>query len=196
MRAKTKQREQTEKLALMALLTAIVAVLAYFGGFVKIGGLASISLTLIPVVLGSALCGPMWGGWLGAVSGLVFFATPDAAFWFGMSIPGTIITVMVKGFMAGLCAGLVYNLLKNKNRYLAVMAAAVVAPVVNTGIFIGGCLTFFMDFIKSGAADKAMGLGGYLIVVFVGLNFVFELLANVIISPAILRILKIREKKN
>ena len=196
MRAKTKQREQTEKLALMALLTAIVAVLAYFGGFVKIGGLASISLTLIPVVLGSALCGPMWGGWLGAVSGLVFFATPDAAFWFGMSIPGTIITVMVKGFMAGLCAGLVYNLLKNKNRYLAVMAAAVVAPVVNTGIFIGGCLTFFMDFIKSGAADKAMGLGGYLIVVFVGLNFVFELLANVVISPAILRILKIREKKN
>lgn len=196
MRAKTKQREQTEKLALMALLTAIVAVLAYFGGFVKIGGLASISLTLIPVVLGSALCGPMWGGWLGAVSGLVFFATPDAAFWFGMSIPGTIITVMVKGFLAGLCAGLVYNLLKNKNRYLAVMAAAVVAPVVNTGIFIGGCLTFFMDFIKSGAADKAMGLGGYLIVAFVGLNFVFELLANVVISPAILRILKIREKKN
>ena len=196
MRAKTKQREQTEKLALMALLTAIVAVLAYFGGFIKIGGLASISLTLIPVVLGSALCGPMWGGWLGAVSGLVFFATPDAAFWFGMSIPGTIITVMVKGFLAGLCAGLVYNLLKNKNRYLAVMAAAVVAPVVNTGIFIVGCLTFFMDYIKSGAADKAMGLGGYLIVVFVGLNFVFELLANVIISPAILRILKIREKKN
>lgn len=196
MRAKTKQREQTEKLALMALLTAIVAVLAYFGGFIKIGGLASISLTLIPVVLGSALCGPMWGGWLGAVSGLVFFATPDAAFWFGMSIPGTIITVMVKGFLAGLCAGLVYNLLKNKNRYLAVMAAAVAAPVVNTGIFIVGCLTFFMDFIKSGAADKAMGLGGYLIVAFVGLNFVFELLANVIISPAILRILKIREKKN
>lgn len=196
MRAKTKQREQTEKLALMALLTAIVAVLAYFGGFIKIGGLASISLTLIPVVLGSALCGPMWGGWLGAVSGLVFFATPDAAFWFGMSIPGTIITVMVKGFLAGLCAGLVYNLLKNKNRYLAVMAAAVAAPVVNTGIFIVGCLTFFMDFIKSGAADKAMGLGGYLIVAFVGLNFVFELLANVVISPAILRILKIREKKN
>ena len=196
MRAKTKQREQTEKLALMALLTAIVAVLAYFGGFVKIGGLASISLTLIPVVLGSALCGPMWGGWLGAVSGLVFFATPDAAFWFGMSIPGTVITVMVKGFLAGLCAGLVYNLLKNKNRYLAVAAAAVVAPVVNTGIFIGGCLTFFMDFIKSGAADKAMGLGGYLIVVFVGLNFVFELLANIILSPALLRILKIREKKN
>ena len=196
MNTRASRKQQTEKLALMALLTAIVAVLAYFGGFVKIGGFASITLTLIPVVLGSALYGPLWGGWLGAVSGLVFFATPDAALWFGMSIPGTVITVMVKGFAAGLCAGLVYNLLKNKNRYLAVMTAAVVAPVVNTGIFIGGCLTFFMDFIKSGAADKGMAVGGYLIVVFVGLNFVFELLANVIIAPALIRILKIKEKKN
>ena len=46
---------------LLALLTAIVAVLAYFGGFIKIGGLASISLTLIPVVLGSAMLGPVAG---------------------------------------------------------------------------------------------------------------------------------------
>ena len=196
MNTKTSRKGQTEKLALMALLTALVAVLSYFGGFVKIGSLASISLTLIPVVLGSALCGPLWGGWLGAVSGLVFFATPDAAFWFGMSIPGTIITVMIKGFMAGLCAGLVYNLLKNKNRYLAVLVAAVVAPVVNTGIFIGGCFVFFMDALRNGSAAEGMSIAAYLIVFFVGLNFVFELLANIILSPALLRILNIREKKN
>jgi len=196
MNTKTSRKGQTEKLALMALLTALVAVLSYFGGFIKIGSLASISLTLIPVVLGSALCGPLWGGWLGAVSGLVFFATPDAAFWFGMSIPGTIITVMIKGFMAGLCAGLVYNLLKNKNRYLAVLVAAVVAPVVNTGIFIGGCFVFFMDALRNGSATEGMSIAAYLIVFFVGLNFVFELLANIILSPALLRILNIREKKN
>ena len=194
MNAKTKRREQTEKLALMALLTAIVAVLSYFGGFIKIGGFASISLTLIPVVLGSALCGPMWGAWLGAVAGLIFFATPDAAFWFGMSIPGTVITVMVKGALSGLCAGLVYNLLKKFNRYVAVIVAAIVCPVVNTGIFIVGCLTFFMDFIKSGAAGEGMSLGGYLIIAFVGLNFVFELLVNVVLSPVILRLINIRKK--
>ena len=78
MQTKRRNKEQTEKLALMALLTAIVAVLAYFGGFIKIGGLASISLTLIPVVLGAAMCGPLCGAWLGAVSGIVFFATADA----------------------------------------------------------------------------------------------------------------------
>ena len=190
------RRVQTERLALLALLTAMVAVLAYFGGFIKIGGLASISLTLIPVVLGAALCGPWAGAWLGGVSGAVFFATADAAFWLGLSIPGTIITVMVKGVLAGLCAGLVYRWLEKKNRYLAVIASAIVCPVVNTGIFLLGCLLFFMDAVNGGAAAEGMSAAAYLIVFFVGLNFVFELITNVILSPTILRILNIKNKKS
>ena len=187
-------RKQTEKLALMALLTAIVAVLAYFGGFVKIGGLASISLTLIPVVIGAALCGPLAGAWLGFVSALIFFTTADAIFWFGLSIPGTVITVIVKGTLAGLCAGLAYKLLEKFNRYLAVFVSAVVCPVVNTGIFLLGSLIFFMDYVSTGAAGDGMSVGAYLIIAFVGLNFVFELLVNIILSPAILRILNIGKK--
>ena len=187
-------RKQIERLALLALLTAMVAVLAYFGGFIKIGGLASISLTLIPVVLGAALCGPWAGAWLGGVSGAIFFATADAAFWLGLSIPGTIITVMVKGILAGLCAGLVYRLLEKRNRYLAVIVSAIVAPVVNTGIFLLGCLVFFMEAVNGGAVAEGMSVGGYLIVFFVGLNFVFELLTNIVLSPTILKILNIKKK--
>ena len=193
---KMNNRSYIERLALMALLTAMVALLAYFGGFIKIGGLASISLTLIPVVLGSALCGPWSGAWLGGVSGVVFFLTADAAFWLGLSIPGTIITVMIKGILAGLCAGLVYQLLAKKNRYLAVIVSAIVAPVVNTGIFLLGCSIFFMDVVNGGAAAESMSAFGYLIVFFVGLNFVFELLTNIILSPTILRILNIRSKNS
>lgn len=196
MQEKNNNRKQIERLALLALLTAMVAVLSYFGGFVKIGGLASISLTLIPVVLGAALCGPFAGAWLGGVSGAVFFATADAAFWFGLSIPGTIITVMVKGIMAGLCAGLVYRLLEKRNRYLAVIVSAIVCPVVNTGIFLLGCLAFFMDAVNGGAVAEGMSVAAYLIVFFVGLNFVFELLTNIVLSPTILKILNIRQKKN
>ena len=179
----------------MALLTAITAVLAYFGGFVKIGGLASISLTLIPVVIGAALCGPFSGAWLGLVSGVVFFTTADAIFWFGLSIPGTVITVLVKGALAGFCAGLVYKIFSIFNRYLAVFVSAIVCPVVNTGIFLLGSLIFFMDAVSAGAAADGMSVGGYLIVAFVGLNFVFELLVNIILSPAILRIINIGKKK-
>ena len=46
-----KKRMSTETLVMLSLLTALVALLSYMGGFIKIGGLASISLTLIPVVL-------------------------------------------------------------------------------------------------------------------------------------------------
>ena len=194
MQTVNKRREQTKKLALLALLTAIVAVLAYFGGFIKIGGLASISLTLVPVVIGSALLGPFAGAWLGGVAGAVFFLTADSAFWLGLSIPGTIITVMVKGILSGLCAGFAYKLLENVNRYLAVIVSAVVCPVVNTGIFLLGCLVFFMDAVKGMATAEGISIGAYLILFFVGLNFVFELLANIILSPAILRIINIKKK--
>ena len=190
-----KRRAATVKLTVLALLTALVAILAYFGGFVKIGSLASISLTLIPVVLGAALCGPLAGAWLGAVAGAVFFATPDAAFWFGLSIPGTVITVMVKGALSGLLAGLIYKAIEKYNRYVAVMAAAVVCPVVNTGIFILGCFVFFMDVVNSGAAGSGMSVGEYIIIAFVGLNFVFELLSNIVLSPTIVRLLNIRKKQ-
>ena len=194
MQTMTQNRKRIQNLALLALLTAIVAVLSYFGGFIKIGGLASISLTLIPVVLGAALCGPFAGAWLGAVSGAIFFLTADAVFWFGLSIPGTVITVLVKGVLSGLLAGFAYTLLEKYNRYLAIIVSAVVCPIVNTGIFLIGCLVFFMDTVTGFADAESMSVGAYLIIFFVGLNFVFELLANILLSPALLRIVNIKKK--
>ena len=184
----------TKSLVLLALLTALVAILSYFGGFIKIGGLASISLTLVPVVLGAALCGPIAGAWLGGVSAIVFFTTADAIFWFGLSIPGTVITVLVKGVAAGLAAGYVYKLVEKYNRYVAIVAAAAVCPIVNTGIFLIGCLIFFMDTVTAGASGADMSVFGYLIIFFVGLNFVFELVVNMLLSPALARVIEIAEK--
>ena len=194
MRMKRKN-ESTQRMVLLALLTAVVAVLSYFGGFIRIFTVASISLTLIPVVLGAAILGVGAGAWLGAVSGAVFFMTADAVFWLGLSIPGTIITVMVKGIAAGLLAGLTYKMLKRINHYLAVIVSAVVCPIVNTGIFIIGCFVFFIDTVSAGAMAEGMSVGGYLIIAFVGLNFVFELLLNIIVSPALLKIINIKNHK-
>ncbi len=195
MKTADKQSAHTKRLVLLALLSAITAVLAYYGGFIKIGGLASISLTLVPVVIGATLCGPFAGAWLGGIAGAIFFLTPDAIFWLGLSIPGTVITVMVKGILSGLCAGLVYTLLEKFNRYLAVIISAIVCPVVNTGIFLLGSLVFFKDTVSAGAQAEGISVGMYLIVFFVGLNFIFELIANIAISPGIVRILDITRKK-
>ena len=141
------------------------------------------------------MCGPWAGAWLGGVSGVVFFMTADAAFWMSLSIPGTIITVMVKGVAAGLAAGFVYKLIEKHNRYLAVIAAAIVCPVVNTGLFLIGCLIFFIDAVKDMAAAEGISIGAYLILFFVGLNFVFELLTNIVLSPAIVKLLNIHKDK-
>ena len=195
MKTTEKTKISTEKMVLISLFTALVALLSYLGGFIKIGGLASISLTLIPVVLGAALCGPWAGAWLGGVSGVVFFMTADAAFWLGLSAFGTVLTVMVKGICAGLAAGYVYKLLEKKNRYAAIMTAAVVAPVVNTSIFLIGSLIFFIDAVRDMAAGEGMGIGGFLIVGFVGLNFVFELIVNIAVAPALARVMDIAKKK-
>lgn len=190
----SKKVTDTKRLALLSILTALTAVLSYMGGFIKVGGLASISLTLIPVVIGGALCGKSAGAWLGGVSGVIFFLTPDSAFWLGLSAAGTVITVMLKAIAAGWCAGLVYELLEKKNRYTAVFTAAIVCPVINTGIFLVGCLVFFLDTVKELAGAQGMTVGAFLIIGFVGLNFVFELLVNIILSPVILRLINIKKK--
>lgn len=193
----TLRKNTTLRMTQLAILTAIVGVLSYFGGFIKIGGLASISLTLVPVVLGAALLGPRAGAWLGAVSGAVFFLTADAAFWLNLSVFGTILTVMVKGTLAGLAAGLLYRLLEKRNMFLALLAAAAVCPIVNTGIFLLGCLIFFFDAVVEMANADGSSVFSFLIVVFVGLNFVFELLLNLLLTPALQRIITVvAPKKN
>lgn len=187
--------KKTKLLVTLAVLTAIVAILAYFGGFIKIG-LASISLTLVPVVLGAALCGPWSGAWLGFIAGAVFFLTPDAAFWLGMGILPTILIVLLKGFLAGLASGYIYKLLERVNKYLAVIVSAIVCPVVNTGIFLIGTRLFFWDFVTSSASGSGKSVLGFIIVSLVSINFVFELLVNIVLSPSILKLLNLARKSN
>lgn len=187
--------EKTKKMVLSAILTALVIVLQFMGAFVRFGPF-SISLVLIPIVIGTATCGCKIGAWLGLVFGIVVLISGDAAAFLAVDVPGTILTVLVKGIACGYVAGFVYKLIEKYNRMAAVVAAAVVCPLVNTGIFLIGCLLFFMETVAGWAA--AAGLGGgvahYMIFVLVGGNFVFELLLNLIVSPAVVRLLNIKLK--
>lgn len=190
------KRIATRTLTGMALFTAIVVVLQFLGAFVRFGPF-SISLVLIPIVVGAALYGPAAGAWLGFVFGLVVLLSGDAAAFLAVNPLGTILTVLVKGAGAGFLAGLVYRALEKVNGWLAVIAAAVVAPVVNTGIFLVGCLLFFMPTVTEWAT--AMGfpsVGNYMIFGLVGGNFLFELLFNIVLSPVIVRLVKIGRKEN
>ena len=65
-----KKRLDTRTLTGMALLTAVVVILQLLGAFVRFGPF-SISLVLIPIVVGAALYGVWAGAWLGFVFGVV-----------------------------------------------------------------------------------------------------------------------------
>ncbi len=188
------KRISTRRLTGVALFTAIVVALQFLGAFIRFGPF-SISLVLIPIVVGAALYGPLSGAWLGFVFGLVVLLSGDAAAFLGVNPLGTILTVLVKGALAGLCAGLVYRALEKLNGWLAVIVAAVAAPVVNTGVFLLGCLFFFLPTVSEWA--NAMGfpsVGNYMIFGLVGANFLFELLFNIVLSPVIVRLIKIGRK--
>jgi uncharacterized membrane protein len=192
----TKTRMSTQKMVLGAVLTALVIILQLMGAFIKLG-FFQISLVLIPIVIGAAMCGVATGAWLGFVFGMVVLLNGDAAAFLAIDVLGTIVTVLVKGIACGLAAGLVYKVIEKTNKYVAVVAAAVVCPIVNTGVFLLGCALFFAPTLAMWA--EAQGLGGhlvkYVLVFLVGGNFFFELGTNVILSPVVVRLLNIRKNK-
>ena len=186
-----KNSVSTRTLVGVALFTAIVVILQLLGSFIRFGPF-SISLVLIPIVVGAALYGPGWGAWLGFVFGMVVLLSGDAAPFLVVNPIGTVVTVLLKGSLAGFAAGLVFRVLEKKNVWIAVICAAIACPVVNTGIFLLGCLLFFLPTISGWA--EAMGfenVGTYMIAGLVGVNFLIELLADIVFSPLILRLINL-----
>ena len=191
---KTQKKLSTKNLVLAAILTALVIILQFMGAFVKFGPF-SISLVLIPIVIGAASCGKSIGAWLGLVFGIVVLASGDAAVFLAINPLGTVLTVLAKGTACGFLAGLTYKSFEKTNKTLAVAVSAIVCPLTNTGIFLLGCLAFFMETVAEWAS--AFGFGnnviGYMIFGLIGANFLVELLTNIILSPIIVRLLNIRK---
>lgn len=190
----------TRTMVLGAILTALVFILQYMGSFVKLGPF-SISLVLIPIVIGAATCGKGIGAWLGLVFGFAVLISGDAGAFLAVNVPGTIITVLAKGVLCGFIAAIAYEaalkicskFAPKNGRYYAVIASAIVCPVVNTGVFLIGCLVFFMKTVTEWAGGS--NVGQYMIVVLVGLNFIVELATNIILSPIVTRLINIRNKQ-
>ena len=195
---KANNRMSTKMLTLGAMLTAIVVILQYLAIGIRVVMPFlpfTVSLVLIPIVIGAALCGPAMGAWLGFVFGVIVLLSGDAAAFLTIDPMGTILTVLVKGTLCGLVSGLVYRLLAKAKQTLAVYVSAAVCPLVNTGIFFLGCLLFFMDTVSEWAA--AAGFDNVTLYMFLGLagfNFLFEFAINLVLGPVILRALRIKNR--
>ncbi len=192
-----KRSTSTRALVLGAILTALVILLQFMGSFIRLGPF-SISLVLIPIVIGAATCGVGVATWLGFAFGFAVLISGDAAAFLAVTVPGTVITVLSKGMLCGLLSALTYKGVSKlcKSELLSVIASAIVCPVVNTGVFLICCSIFFMETLRGWAA--ASGVGGdvvhYMIFVLVGANFIVELITNIILSPVATRLIEFRKK--
>ncbi len=211
------RKRKTLQLVEMALLAAIIVVLQVYIVIPLPGGL-TLSLVLVPLVLGAVLFGPAAGAALGAVFGGVVTVLVminragvlSAMMWANNPLV-TALICMLKGVAAGWCAGWMARMFKKRKMTGIVMAAAI-APIVNTGIFLVGMLTVFRDIfigfadgvrdsIASGVASsdaltQAMAVSddissvAFAVVLVVGLNFIIEFVANLLLSPTIAAIVR------
>ena len=89
----------------------------------------------------------------------------------------TVTTCVLKGTLAGFFSALVYEKMSSKNSLAAILLASAVAPIVNTGTLAFTIIAFF---------DGAFVT---LIALFVTVNFMIELLIDVLLAPGLLRII-------
>ncbi len=182
---------KTQKIVGIGLFTAIVVALQLLAASIKFGPF-SITLVLAPIVIGAALYGVGAGAWLGAAFGVSVLISGDAAAFMTINPAGTVITVLLKGILAGLVAGLIYKALEKTNKTIAVVLAGIACPIVNTGIFLAGCYLFFQEWLVS-----VFGTTGFATVVtgLVSVNFAVELGINMVLASVIVRIIDIGKKQ-
>lgn len=182
---------KTQKIVGIGLFTAIVVALQLLAASIKFGPF-SITLVLAPIVIGAALYGIGAGAWLGAAFGVSVLISGDAAAFMTINPAGTVITVLLKGMLAGLVAGLIYKALEKTNKTVAVVLAGIACPIVNTGIFLAGCYLFFQEWLVS-----VFGTTGFATVVtgLVSVNFAVELGINMVLASVIVRIIDIGKKQ-
>ncbi len=186
----------------MAMLLALVVVLQLLGGFIKFGPF-SLSLVLIPIVVGSIILGASSGAVLGFVFGFVVVIQCamgiDAGgfiLW-GINPFLTALICLLKGTAAGFVPGLLYALINKRGtgitHMVGAVTAAICAPIVNTGLFLLGLSTCFYSTLVEWAGG--MGVVVYIITGLVGINFLIELCANIVVSPAISTVVKAVKKQ-
>ena len=192
--------EKTRRLTGLALLTAIVAVLQVVASFIKFGPF-TITLALAPILIGAALYGPKAGAYLGGVFGLVVLIAcilgwdPGGSTLWNANPFLTACICLVKGIAAGAAAGAVYRAVVGGSRAHGRMmtgsiVAGVVSPLVNTGLFVLALTLLFHDILVTWAAGSELIY--YIVFVLTSINFVLELILNLVLSTVIVRVVGAR----
>ena len=191
------KNNKISRMVQLAVLLAIVIFLQCFLGSIVVGT-TSFSVVLVPIVIGAILLGPGAGAFLGFAFGLIVLimgisGRDQFTNLLFLSQPAfTVLICLGKGAAAGWVAGLIYKLLSHASSLWASVAAAAIAPIVNTGLFILGGLTLVRGTLEANlGAFGADSVVIFLVIVCAGVNFLVEFGVNMVLSPAIYRIIHV-----
>ena len=186
-----KLNRKTVQLTELALLTALLMVLTIFNiGFINYG-VISITILHIPVIIGSILMGPYYGGILGLIFGVLSMlnatfrgVTPvDLMFSpFASGLPlQSIVMSVVPRVLLGVIPALLYRLLhkKIKNRPVVIGISAAVASLLHTAGVLGCLYVMFFPEMNAGTVFSAV-IGAV-----VQINGILEIICAVVISSAV-----------
>lgn len=188
-----------KNIAYLAVFLALVIVLQSFSVALQSLTVVNLNLALIPIVLGAVILGPLSGAFLGLACGVVVLIQV------AMGINGfyvliwtespvvTTFTCLIKTTVAGLVAGYLYRIIAKKNGLAATFTAAAIVPILNTALFIVGCLCM-ADTIQS-ITPEGQNLFVFILVGIVTWNFFIELGVNLVLAPALDRVIRVAEKQ-
>lgn len=176
--------------ALTAVLAAIVLLMAFTPlGYLRLGPM-SITLLVVPVVIGGITLGPVRGGFLGAVFGATSFAQcfmgdVSGAAMVAISPLATALACFIPRILIGVVAGFLFPAIKkvSKSTPVAFIATAVAGTLTNTILFIAMVVGFFQNSFFGGGPFWTIFIS------FFSVNVAVELVVGVVVSAALSAVL-------
>ena len=191
---------QAKKLTYFSVLTALTIVLQLLGNTVRIG-VVTLNFSLIPIVLAAILLGTLYGAALGAITGLIILfncgilgADGFTNVLFATDPVVIILVCVLKTAVAGAVSGWLFKLLVKRNGLAATIVAAGIVPIINSGLFILGMLLIIPSLRAAGFIAEGANAFAVIVIGLVGLNFVFEFAVNLIVAPALYRVINIVDR--
>lgn len=188
-------------IATFGVLVALMVVLQLFASAIPMFGV-TLNFSLIPIVLGAIFFGSIGGGLMGFISGVITFITcavmgrePFTLFLFQANPVMLTIVCIGKTTFAGVLSGLAYFFVSKKSKIAASYVAAILLPIVNTGLYLVGLIAMKGDVAEYLGVEASAGAVFIAVFVIIWLNFVLEIVINALFAPAIATVARSVERK-
>ncbi len=191
-----------KNVATLGILLALVVVLQAFSVQLQVLTVVNLNLALVPIVVGAIVLGPAAGAFLGLACGVVVLIQVVMGIngfyvliWTYSPYSAIVTTLicLLKTTVAGFVSGVVFHSIGKKNKYAATFLSSGLVPVVNTALFVLGCLCMYQTIQV--ANETGMNVLAFIIISIVTWNFFIEFAISLLLAPAVYRVYRAVEKQ-